>query len=307
MNESDNQDETEINEFSISIGDDILAEALNAVEKRLYTKPEPGEVEESEIEFDIEVDLEEGMEFDNLLGDETLDELLAANNTRGPSNNGDDALREEISGLRTELELAQQAQNTATEAARDARDESRRTMLKHKRLVDANAQLNLDVQDLRDTLKQWEKMVSDLKAQAENQNSERASHRNRLKRDVDDAKRTSTERILKHLMVPMDHIDLALKHLDDTTDNVVIDGFLASVRELREGLEKAGLSVVDADPGMEFNPEVHEAIARIYSKDVPRSHIIEMHRRGFMLEGKLYRPSQVTVSGGEDPDLSNEE
>ena len=300
MKEKNNEEGTAGSEFSISIGDDLLAEALDAVEKRLYSKQEPSDGDEAEIEFDIEVELDGDAEFDNLLGGEAP-EGLSEEGSKGED------LRGELANVKSQLVQARQEQKTATEAARDARDENRRSQLKQKRLIDTNAQLNLDIQDLRETLKRWELMVADLKSQATDQNAERANQRNRLKRDVDDAKRTSTERVLKHLMVPMDHIDLALKHLGtDDQGSAVISGFMAAIHELREGLGKAGLSAVEAEVGVEFNPELHEAIARTFSEDVPRSHIIEVHRRGFMLDGRLYRPSQVTVSGGADPELLNE-
>jgi molecular chaperone GrpE len=106
----------------------------------------------------------------------------------------------------------------------------------------------------------------------------------------------------------MDHIELALKHFDSTDqDNAILDGFMTGIRELRVGFSKAGLSIIDASPGSEFNPELHEAIARVYSVDIPRTHIVEEHRRGFLLDGKLYRPSQVSVSGGDDPDLVDQD
>ena len=306
MKENNNEDGNSGNEFSISIGDDLLAEALNAVEKRLYSKQELKDGEAPEIEFDIEVEVDDDSGFDNLLGGEPL-EIFEELGELAPQSEDNSALRKELARLKSELAQARQEQKTSKEAARDARDENRRTQLKQKRLIDTNAQLNLDAQDLRDTLKHWEQMVAELKSQAADQNTERANQRNRLKREVDDAKRTSTEKVLKHLMVPMDHIDLALKHIGNSKqDNAVIDGFMAAIHELREGLGKAGLSAVEAEAGTEFNPELHEAIARIYSEDIPHSHIIEVHRRGFMLNGRLYRPSQVTVSGGQNPDLLDE-
>jgi|GEM_PF-2924265 len=307
MNQSDNQDDSSSNEFAISVGDDLLAEALNAVEKRLYSKQESEDGADSDVEIDIEFDLDGSVDFDNILGDESIDLDTDMEIPVSSNNHQTQALKQELENVKAQLKKALQAQASSKEAERDARDENRRTLLKQKRLIDANAQLNLDIQDLRDTQKQWEQMVSDLKADAANQSSERANQRNRLKRDVDEAKRAGTERVLKHLMVPLDHIELALKHVGDSAgEDPIISGFIAAIKEVKEALGKAGLSTVEALVGGEFNPEVHEAIARAHSKEVERSHILEVHRSGFMLDGKLYRPSQVTVSGGDDPDLLNE-
>ncbi len=56
-----------------------------------------------------------------------------------------------------------------------------------------------------------------------------------------------------------------------------------------------GLEAVPGE-GAPFDPEVHEAIMREPSSDVPDGTVLQEFRRGFRMGEKLLRPAMVKVS-----------
>ena len=265
-------------DFSISIGDDVLAEALQAVEKRLYKsdgtaseEPElliPGGLGDLDDDLEVEVDMG-GWEDDSPV-------------------EGTDLKQQLISALEKNARLEQEVQ--------DMKDESRRLATKVKRLSDSNAQLKLDVRDAADNLKTWQDMVTKLKAAASEAESAQSSLRTKHKRELDEASSAGLMKSFKMLLTPIDHIELSFQHLGEDLDkDSPMHGLKMSFEELQRALEKIQLVKVEAAPGVAFDPEMHEAIARESNKDFQPNQITQVHRAGYRYGKRLLRAAQVTV------------
>ena len=70
-------------------------------------------------------------------------------------------------------------------------------------------------------------------------------------------------------------------------------------------LEKAGLKGVEA-MGKPFDPNFHEAISQQADDTVPPKQVIMEMQKGYLLNGRLIRPSTVVISQG-NSDRNNEE
>jgi molecular chaperone GrpE len=83
------------------------------------------------------------------------------------------------------------------------------------------------------------------------------------------------------------------------------DGIAAIDRKLRQLLESEGVSVIDATPGMPFDPREHEAITSVPGTAHPEGHIADEIRRGYRLRDRVIRPALVAVAAaGDAPDPS---
>ena len=60
-------------------------------------------------------------------------------------------------------------------------------------------------------------------------------------------------------------------------------------------IEKQGVEPLSAE-GEEFDPDKHDALMQIENKDVESGKIIEEHLKGYKLNGKVIRHSQVIVA-----------
>jgi len=61
--------------------------------------------------------------------------------------------------------------------------------------------------------------------------------------------------------------------------------------------ERYDMKPIDAK-GQPFDPAFHEALSQMSSATVPAHMVLDQFRRGWMLAGRLLRPSQVIVSSG---------
>ena len=57
-----------------------------------------------------------------------------------------------------------------------------------------------------------------------------------------------------------------------------------------------GVTEVEAEQGVKFDPERHQAISMVASEEVDSSHIISVMQKGFMLKDRLLRPAMVVVA-----------
>ena len=122
--------------------------------------------------------------------------------------------------------------------------------------------------------------------------------RKRVSRERDELYRRANTDILSELLPVLDHMDLAIEAAEThSADEAVVEGFKLVSEQLMTGLEKFGLKPVDAG-GKAFDPNLHEAISRMPSDDVPEDKVIVQVRRGYVLGDRLLRAAQVVVSSG---------
>ena len=66
-------------------------------------------------------------------------------------------------------------------------------------------------------------------------------------------------------------------------------------------LEKVGLEEVEA-MGKPFDPNFHEAVSQQKDNTVAPGHVMIELQKGYVLNGRLVRPSTVVISSGKDTD-----
>lgn len=76
-----------------------------------------------------------------------------------------------------------------------------------------------------------------------------------------------------------------------------ISGLQQIEKQLESALAEMGLQRIQAK-GAEFDPELHEAISHESDSKIPADHIIDEVEAGWLLNGKVLRPTKVRVSKG---------
>jgi molecular chaperone GrpE len=120
--------------------------------------------------------------------------------------------------------------------------------------------------------------------------------RKRQTRDREDDKRRATENLLQDLLPVLDHLELALA-CPAPKDDPFVRGVQMVADQLLATLARFDLAPFDAT-GKPFDPQRHEALMEQPSADVPAHHVVQQTRRGYMLGGRVLRPSQVIISSG---------
>ena len=120
--------------------------------------------------------------------------------------------------------------------------------------------------------------------------------RKATQRQVENAVRSGNERLIGELLVVLDDLELALKAGKEASDKeALVKGVDMVLRKFEKILGDAGLKPIDA-LGKPFDPKLHEAVMKVETSDEPEGIVVEEIRRGYILGGKVIRPSMVKVS-----------
>jgi molecular chaperone GrpE (heat shock protein) len=128
-----------------------------------------------------------------------------------------------------------------------------------------------------------------LKAEFEN-------YRKRVQRDNAAVVARAGERVIESLLPVVDNLQRALEAATRHEEGQVIEGIEVVTGQLRSVLAGHGLEEVPAAAGLPFDPNVHEAVVAQEHDDYPEGAIIAVLEPGYLLHGRLLRPSRVIVA-----------
>ena len=107
--------------------------------------------------------------------------------------------------------------------------------------------------------------------------------------------KTAGADIVDQLLPVLDHFQLAAKHLPkDLENNNWAQGIKQIEKQFENILFENGLERIES-VGIEFNPELHEAIEEVKSKEKPGI-IVEEILSGYKFGGETIRPAKVKVA-----------
>ena len=145
------------------------------------------------------------------------------------------------------------------------------------------------VQDLKDKL---------LRAMAEAENTRRIAAREKA-----DAAKYAVTNFARDILRVADNLGFAMmsvseeaRQADQNLDNLYV-GIDMTMKELLSVFEGNGIKPVPAE-GQPFDHNIHEAVQQVENPDVPANTVMQVLRRGFVLQDRLLRPAQVIVSVG---------
>jgi len=121
-------------------------------------------------------------------------------------------------------------------------------------------------------------------------------------REREDLARYANESLIKEILPVIDNLQKAISHAqNDKNPSGLVEGVELTLDGLMKTLEKAGLKEVEAE-GKPFDPNLHEAISTQIDDKVAPGHVIMELQKGYVLNGRLIRPSMVVISEGNGDD-----
>jgi len=108
----------------------------------------------------------------------------------------------------------------------------------------------------------------------------------------------ANESLIKEILPVIDNLQKAISHAqNDKNLSGLVEGIELTLDGLMATLEKAGLKEVEAE-GRPFDPNFHEAISKQIDDKVTPGHVMTELQKGYVLNGRLIRPSMVVISEG---------
>ncbi len=140
------------------------------------------------------------------------------------------------------------------------------------------------------------------------------NYKKRQTREKDDAVKYANERLLKEVLPVLDNADRALEAVRSSLGaeggpepsaapgavKVLVEGVEMVFKQLSDTFGRFGIEGFSA-LGKPFDPAHHEAVSQRDDDTVPSGTVIEEYQKGYLLHGRLVRPSMVVVSMGGPP------
>jgi molecular chaperone GrpE len=119
----------------------------------------------------------------------------------------------------------------------------------------------------------------------------------RSDREAEQIKNYGNERLVIQLLDIVDELELAVKNGEiSTSPESLIEGIELTLKNLRKVLEREGVTPIPSPEGKVLDPTCHNAIAAEERDDMADSIVIEEIRKGYIMRGKVIRPTIVKVA-----------
>ena len=128
-----------------------------------------------------------------------------------------------------------------------------------------------------------------LRAKAEAENTRR-----RADEELSKARKYALEAFAESLLPVRDSLEAALA-LKAATNEQLLEGVGATLRQLTQALERNRVLPVDPPPGTKFDPHQHQAISVVPAEHDANT-VVTVLQKGYVIADRVLRPALVTVA-----------
>lgn len=142
-----------------------------------------------------------------------------------------------------------------------------------------------------------EQQLAELTADLQRTRADFENYRKRVEAEKQTARELGASSTILKLLPVIDNIERAITYMpEELQDNKWAQGVASLVKHLEKSLEGLNLKRIDATPGTEFDPSIHEAIQFDEDADGEHEVIAEELQAGYMLGSTPIRHAMVKVT-----------
>jgi len=155
-----------------------------------------------------------------------------------------------------------------------------------------------NIENIEELLESEKKRSEDYLTRLKYLQADLENFKKRSERDAEQIRYYCTERIITSLLDVVDELELAVKNAEISKDTTypLLEGVEMTLKKLRKVLEQEGVTQIDNPEGKTFDPSLHHAVAAEEREDVEEGTVLEEIRKGYILRGKVIRPTIVKVA-----------
>lgn len=142
-----------------------------------------------------------------------------------------------------------------------------------------------------------EQRVTELTQDLQRTRADFENYRKRSEQEKEMARASGRAGTIMKLLPMIDNIERAISHLPaELQGNSWAEGVTKLVKNLEKSLSDLGVTRIEASEGIEFDPDLHEAIQ--FDDDAEGEHevIATELQPGYKVDGVVMRPSMVKVT-----------
>ena len=168
--------------------------------------------------------------------------------------------------------------------------------------AEANLQETVDLEELfrkSHELPTDDERVLEAERQVLLARAEMENFRKRMQRDSEQQLKYANLALLRDLLDVVDNLNRAMDAAKSDTNNsqALLSGVQMVGQQMLSVLAKFGCKPIEAE-GVEFDPNVHEAISQMPSEQYAAGIVAQEVAVGYLLHDRVIRPSSVIVSTG---------
>ncbi len=156
--------------------------------------------------------------------------------------------------------------------------------------------LFLELTKAQEALKEKEESEKQTQQQFQRLQADFENFRKRTLKEKEDLRAMAAKSVIEDLLPVLDNMHRALEAGKQKGDlERFIQGVEMIYSQFWDALESKGLECIDCK-GKEFNPELHQAVMQKEVTDIEDNIVLDEVQKGYLLNGRLIRPSMVSVS-----------
>ncbi len=129
----------------------------------------------------------------------------------------------------------------------------------------------------------------------------------RFEREAEQTRNYCNERLVISLLDVLDELELAVLNGEiSTSPDALLSGVEMTLKKLRKVLEQEGVTAIESPEGKILDPTRHNAVVTVERDDILPCTVIEEIRKGYLMHGKVLRPSIVKVAVKPPKNQSNQ-
>jgi molecular chaperone GrpE len=118
----------------------------------------------------------------------------------------------------------------------------------------------------------------------------------RVDRQLEEVTNYCNERLIIELLDVADELEMAVKSsCSSNSTEALIQGVEMTLKKLKKVLQNEGVSPIEC-LNKPFDPSKHNAISKVEKEGIEESTVIEEVRKGYVMKGKVIRPSIVKIA-----------
>lgn len=142
-----------------------------------------------------------------------------------------------------------------------------------------------------------QQQVDDLTLDLQRTRADFENYRKRVDIEKTNARESGQASAILKLLPVIDNIERAIMYIpEDLKDNSWAQSVAGLVKQLEKSLDGLNLKRIEAAPGTEFNPGLHEAIQFDEDTDGDKEVIADELQAGYTLNGHVIRHAMVKVT-----------
>ena len=170
-----------------------------------------------------------------------------------------------------------------------------------------NSQQELESEE--DHLKTLAKELDQTKDLLLRKQAEFENYRKHIRKEREEQRLAAQAEVFEKLLPTLDALEKGLESLREAPEGSQLEtyrqGYEFMLQEIRSVLEKFGVIEIPG-LGIPFDPNIHEAVLREVTSDHEDGEILDEFRKGYKIQDRLLRPSQVRVAVQPDQETVTE-